>query len=164
MEQGSTPAEFAYAFHINKNAIEAIPADACLQIDIMCTQLNQASFTNGTKNEWIWHYKDNWLNMSKISIISFHNSTGVVVNNATTAANSKILLPMILGPVADYCPVDVRCVCLQLELDFVTLAPEFVSSKILKLMYYLNLPQTSFDIANGASVVRSLVSHIPRHS
>ena len=40
LEQGSTPAERAYAFHTNKNAIEAIPADACLKIDIMGTQLN----------------------------------------------------------------------------------------------------------------------------
>ena len=51
LEQGSTPAERAYAFHINKNAIEAIPANARLKIDNMGTQLDQAVFADGAKNE-----------------------------------------------------------------------------------------------------------------
>ena len=53
--QGSTPAERAYAFYINKSAIEAILKDTCLKIDIMGTQLNRDAFVNGAKNEWIRH-------------------------------------------------------------------------------------------------------------
>ena len=52
LEQGCTPVERAYVFHTNKNAIKAITADACLKIDSMGTQLNQAAFTDGAKNEW----------------------------------------------------------------------------------------------------------------
>ena len=37
LEQGSTPADRAYVFLINKNVIEAIPTDACLKIDIIGT-------------------------------------------------------------------------------------------------------------------------------
>ena len=51
LEQGCTPAECVYVFHINKNAIEAIPADARPKIDIMGTQLNQAAFADGAKND-----------------------------------------------------------------------------------------------------------------
>ena len=34
LEQGSNPAERAYVFHINKNAIEAIPVDAWLEREV----------------------------------------------------------------------------------------------------------------------------------
>ena len=139
LEQDSTPAERAYAFHINKNAIEAIAADACSKIDIMCTQLNQDAFADGKKNEWIRHYEVTWLNVSTLSITSFHNITGAVVNNATTATDSKVVLPVIVGAVADCHPDGVQFVHLQLELDFTTLAPDFFGSKIIKVISYIDL-------------------------
>ena len=148
----------ANVFHINKNAIKAIPTDARLKIDVMGTQLNQAPFIDGVKNEWIWHYKNNWLNMANLPIVIFHNITGAVVKNATTPADSKVLLPAIAGAVADCHPADLRLVGLQLKLDFATLAPDFVGGKILKGMYHLELPQTSVDLANGAGIFRSLVT------
>ena len=96
--------------------------------------------------------------MSNLSIISFHNSSGAVHNRATTAADSKILLPAVSGKISDCRPPDVRFVSLQLELDFATLAPNHVGRKILKVMYYLELPQTSIDVKNEAGDVRSLVT------
>ena len=70
--------------------------------------------------------------MSNLSIVSFHDSTGAVVNNATTAADSKVLLPIISGAVTNCCPTDIQFVRLQLELDFVTLTPDFVGARSLK--------------------------------
>ena len=96
--------------------------------------------------------------MSNLSIVSFHNSTGAVLNIATIAANSRKFLPMIVGSVADCCPCDIRSDLLQLELGFVTFVPKFVDSKILKVMYYLDLTQTSIDVSNGANVVNFLVT------
>ena len=52
------------------------------------------------------------------------------VNNTTTAANSKVLLPVTVGVVADCHPAGVRFIRLQQELDFATLPPGAVCSLV----------------------------------
>jgi hypothetical protein len=49
LELDALPAERAYAFTINKNAIETVSADARLKLDVLGTQLNQAAFIDGAK-------------------------------------------------------------------------------------------------------------------
>ena len=51
LEQGSNHVERAYTFHINNNVIEDIPVDTCLKIDSVGTELSEAAFVNGAKNE-----------------------------------------------------------------------------------------------------------------
>ena len=67
--------------------------------------------------------------MANLSIVGFHNSTGAVMNNATTATDSKVVLSVIAGAVADCRPANVRFVRLQLELDFVTSAPALLAAR-----------------------------------
>ena len=96
--------------------------------------------------------------MRYLRIISFHNSTRQVINNACTAANSKVLLPCVAGNLANCRPPDVRFVSLQLELDFAPVSPDADDGTISKAMYYLELPQMNVDLENGVAVVRSLVN------
>ena len=85
LEPGCSVAECAYAFHINSNAIKAVPANARLKIGIIGTQLNQAAFADGAKNEWVCKFPASWIDMAHPTIISFHNSSGAVINNAMTS-------------------------------------------------------------------------------
>ena len=124
LEQGTIPAEHAYDFPINKNPIENVSADARLKLDIMGTHLNQAAFINGTKNQLLSHWRACWMDMCYLCTVSFHDSTGLVINNAYMAANFKVLLPYIAGNLAHCRPPDVWFVRLQLELDFAPVAPD----------------------------------------
>ena len=99
-KHGWAIAERAYTFYVNINEIEAIPTNAHLQIDIFVTQLNQSDLANGLKYEWICQITNNWLNMAYLSIISFHNSSGAVLNNVTIALDDEILLPVVVGNIA----------------------------------------------------------------
>ena len=158
LELDALPAERAYAFTINKNAIETVSADARLKLDVLGTQLNQAAFIDGAKQQLLSHWRSSWIDMGFLSIVSFHDSTGAVMLNACTAADPKILLPCAAGIIANCRPPDVRFVRLQLELDFAPVCPGATGNTILRAMYYLELPQTSVDLANGAGVIRSLVT------
>ena len=77
--------------------------------------------------------------MAHLIIVSSHNSTGAMINNTTTAADDKVLLPMVAVNIATCRPAGVRFVCLQLELDY-TILSAGLSSRILKAMYYIELP------------------------
>ena len=65
------------------------------------------------------------------------------------------MLPCIASNLADYRPTGVRFI---FELDFAPVAPHAHDDTILKAMYYLELPQSSINLANGAGMVRSLVT------
>ena len=60
-----------------------------------------------TENEWIRLFLANWLNMVHLTIVSFYNSAGAVINNATIALDSKVLLSVVVGNVAICHPADV---------------------------------------------------------
>ena len=158
LELDAQPAERAYAFTINKNAIENVPADVRLKLDVLGTQLNQAAFIDGAKQNLTHFWRISWIDMRYLTIVSYHDSTGAVIPNACTAADPKVLLPCAAGAIANCRPPDVRFVRLQLELDLAPVCPGAVGNTTLKTMYYLELPQTSVDIANGAGAMRSLVT------
>ena len=149
--------ERVYAFWVNKNAIKAIPINAFMEIGIIGTQLNQAAFADGTKNGRIPRFLENWVNMTHLIIISSHDNSGAVMNNATADVDNMILLPVVAGLITNCCPVDVQFVCLELELDYTILSAR-LGSPIAKVVYYLEFPQISIDLANGAGVDRSLIT------
>ena len=95
LQHGWHVAKCAYAFHVNKNATEAISAEACLKIDFVDVQLNQAAFADGAKDEWICLFLRNLLNMDHLTIVSFHNSSGTVIDNAMTVLDERIFSPAI---------------------------------------------------------------------
>ena len=156
LQHGWCIAERTYAFRVNNNLVKAIPINACLNIDIVSVQLNQAAFANGAKDEWICLFFQNWLTMAHLSIVSFHSS-GSVMNNAMTALDTKILLSVVAGDIPTCRPPVVRFICLQFELGCMILSA-VLRSPILKVVYYLELPQTSVDVTYGHVTDHSLVT------
>jgi hypothetical protein len=92
-----------------------------------------------------------WYDPANLRILSFHNSTGTRINNTTVAGNPTILLPVMDGPLAACRQQDMHFVCVQVSLDFAhLLGAGHISHTVLKSMYYLELPQQSANIMNGA--------------
>ncbi len=78
------------------------------------------------------------------------------MNNNTNANNS--VLPVINGPMADCCK-QVRFVRVQLNLDFASLVPPGIHGlTILRVKFYIKLPQSMHDMTNERTQPYCLMS------
>ncbi len=128
-------------------------------LDTLGAQLNLSAIIDGVLGDWTRHFQRAWCNFANLTILSFHNDAGAQVND-TTAADSVVLLPVIDGPVVDCRKRNIRFVRVQLNLNFaslVTLDPPGVT--VLRVEYYIELPQSSRDLTNGQRQRHGLSSH-----
>jgi hypothetical protein len=115
---------------------------------------------NGLVYNYTQIYEEGCFNPANLLILSFHDSTGTQINTTTIARNPAILLPIVNGPVADCCQKDVCYIRVQLSLDFAgLLGPQHVGASVIKLMYYIKLPQTLVNMTNGVGAAYVLTSY-----
>jgi hypothetical protein len=148
------PHERAHAFHINKTVLAAQNINIRLQLDALGTQLNLSVTVDGTINKLFRFFYDSWFNFSKLTILSFHNVKGNIVQDTMNAADPAILLPVQDGVLSNCCKKEVKFVCVQLTLDFSPLvnATPIAGPTILWAKYYIKLPQTSCQLVNGTGM------------
>jgi hypothetical protein len=141
--------ECTHAFQRNKTALSIPGIDRRPMLDTLSAQLNLSAIVNGVLGNWNRHFRCNWCNFVHLTILSFHSNADTQVNNTTDPNNSAVLLPVVNGPYAD-CHKQVRFVRVQLNLDFASLVPPGVQGlTILRVKYYIELPQSSQDMLNG---------------
>ena len=136
--------ERAHAFQINKAALENLPVEIGILLDVFGAQLNSSTTVEGKIQDWKEHFDSMWHDFSRLSIQTFHSASGAVINDTTTAADPCILLPVIDGDPANCRSEGVRFVRVQCTLDFrplVTIDPP--GNTILRVSYYLELPQST---------------------
>jgi hypothetical protein len=105
-------------------------------------------------------YKEGWFNPANLQILSFHDSTGMQINNTTIVRNPAILLPVVNGPVADCRQKDVCYILIQLSLNFAgLLGPQHIGVSVIKSMYYIELPQTLVNMTNGVGAAYVLTTY-----
>ena len=139
----------AHAFQTNKTALSIPGIDRRAMLNTLGAQLNLSAIVDGVLGDWNCHFRRNWCNFAHLTILSFHSNAGTQVNNTTVANDSAILLPVVDGPYAD-CRKQVRFVQVQLNLDFASLVPPGVQGlTILRVEFYIELPQSSRDLLNG---------------
>ncbi len=154
------PHKRAHAFHINKTALAAQNIDIRLQLDALGTQLNLSATVDGTINNWFHFFYDSWFDFSKLTILSFHNIKGNIVQDTMDAADPAILLPIQDGVLADCHKKEIKFVRIQLMLDFsplVNITP-IAGPTILRAEYYIELPQTSRQLLNGTGTAYNLLT------
>jgi hypothetical protein len=153
-------AERAHAFHITTANLQTLRLPSDVYIDHLGMHLDSASTVAGLKHDFYQHFHDHWLDMTHLSVISFHNSAGAVQANAVTVADPSILKPVVDGPVNNCRPADVRFVRLELSLDFRPLctAAGPNDQTILRTNYYVELPQTTTAILDGHGHGRNLTT------
>jgi glycine cleavage system regulatory protein len=150
INQSMPPHERAHAFHINVTALSSQSIDLRAQLDALGHQLNLSATVDGVIQYWLHHFYDRWSNFSHLSILGFHNTKGTQAIDTTDAADAAILLPVVDGAVTDCCK-NVKSVRVQLSisfLDLVTVAN--LGPTTLRTEYYIELPQTSKPMTNGA--------------
>jgi hypothetical protein len=153
------PQEQAHAFHYNKTALAAQNIDLRLQLDALGTQLNLIATVDGTINDWLRFFYDSWFDFSKLTILSFHNAKGDIMTTTTDATDPLVLLPIVNGALA-YChKKDVKFVCVQLTIDYVPLVNvKPPGPTVLRTEYYIELPQTSVQVRDGAGTAYNLLT------
>ena len=151
--------ERAHAFQVIKNATENLPVDMRLILDAVGTQLNCSAIVDGLLYDWRAMFDDAWFDFANLSIVSFHDSAGAQINNTTVAGNPGLLLPVQDGPIAACRQQDVRFVRVSCTIDF---APLFTIANpgptILRVGYYIELPQTTVNMLNGHGAAYNLTT------
>jgi hypothetical protein len=110
-------AERAHAYHITTANLQTLRLPADVYIDHLGMHLDSASTVAGLKQDFYQHFHDHWLDMAHLTVISFHDSAGAVLNNSVTVADPSVLKPVQDGPIPQCCPTDVRFVRLELSLE-----------------------------------------------
>jgi hypothetical protein len=96
------------------------------------------------------------------SILSFHNSQGNWMDDTTIAGDDQVLLPVQEGALADCRKQDVHYVQVQCTLDFallITVNP-YPVILILRVSYYIELPQSVQGMVNGNGIAYNLNSYL----
>jgi hypothetical protein len=153
--------ERAYAYHVTSTALKGLHLPSDVYLDSLGVYLDCQTVVAGLKTDFIDHFKDNWLNMAHLEILSFHSTAGGIVPNCTIANNPTILKPVQDGANANCRPADVRYVRLQLVLDYAELATGASPNEntTLRCQYYLELPQTLEVVLDGNGNPRTLVTY-----
>jgi hypothetical protein len=154
--------ERAQAFQVNKSALKDLPTDFRLVIDAFGAQLNSSSTVEGILSDWRRFFSERWMDFSYLTILSFHQSSGDRIDDTTTPGDPAILLPIIDGAYANCRKQDVRFVRVQCNLDFneLTTTDTYPVSTTLRFSYYMELPQETRAMTNGAGAAYTLVSFL----
>jgi hypothetical protein len=152
--------ERAHAFQICKSALSALNINICILFDTLGSQLNCMATINSLVYDYTQIYEEGWFNPANLQILSFHDSTGMQINNTTIVCNPAILCLVVKGPVADCRQKDVCYVRVQLSFDFAgMLGPQHIGVSVIKSMYYIKLPQTLVNMTNGAGAAYVLTTY-----
>ena len=109
--------ERAHAYQINKTALTNHPTNLKLIIDAFGAQLNGGSTTEGIISDFKRYFYDCWMCFQNLTILSFHDSAGAIINDTTSPADPQVLLPVQDGNLANYHSQSMRFVRIQCVLD-----------------------------------------------
>jgi hypothetical protein len=94
---GALVMEHAHAFQICKSALASINIDIRIIFDALGLQLNCMATINGLVYDFTQVYEEGWYDPTNLQILSFHDSTGMRINNTTIAGNPTTFSPSSMG-------------------------------------------------------------------
>ena len=156
LDASMSAAERAHGYHVCKSNLLASPLPPRQILNAMGQQTGQSAVVDGAVAGLLRHFHDHWRNFRNLTILSWHDSTGAIMNNTTVAGNTSVLLPIQNGPVAQCRQQDVKFVRVQVSVDY-TYTLQGVSP--IRLDFYVELPQTSTPMTNGAGGAYTLVTY-----
>jgi hypothetical protein len=132
-----------------------------LVTDAFGAQLNASSTVKGILSDWQRYFNKQWMAFNFLTILSFHNLQGARIDNTTIAGDPQVLKPVQNGIVGASRSQDVRFVRVQCTLDVgpLTTVNPYPVSPILRVSYYIELPQSSRAMTNGAGGAYTLISY-----
>jgi hypothetical protein len=143
--------EKAMAFQQNKTALASAELDQKVRILALADRLDLMLTAELSLADWERKLHRNWANFANLSILSWHSRNGNLINNTMTAVDESILLPVQDGAANTCRATGVKFVRVQLALNYADLNRiDPTPNTTLKGEYYIQLPQDSIDLINGA--------------
>ena len=149
-------AERAHGFHVCKSNLTATSLSPRQILNAMGHQTGQSAVVEGGVAGLLRHFQDHWTNFRNLTIISWHDSAGTIINNTTVVGDPSTLLPVPNGPSAACRQPDVKFVRVQVSVDY-TYVMRGVNP--IRLDFYVELPQSSTQMVNGAGNAYTLVTY-----
>jgi hypothetical protein len=128
-----------------------------LILEAIGTQLNCSGIVDGTMYDFKSLFEEAWYNFGNLTIQSFHDSAGKIIHNTMVASNPSLPLPVIDGPINGCRQQDVRYVRVTCTVDYSCLI-SVGGLTMLRVAFYLKLPQTTRAMANGVGGNYNLTS------
>ena len=100
-------AKRAHVFHVNKNNLLAANLTLRQVLNALGKQTGQGTVVDGKIAGFLGHFNDHWHNFQNLTILSWHNFAGTIMNTTTTQAYASVLLPIQNGVLANCWQQDV---------------------------------------------------------
>ena len=143
--------EKAMAFQQNKTALASAELDQKARILAMADRLDLMLTAESSLADWERKLRNNWANFSNLTILSWQGGNGTINPNTVTVADASILLPVQNGAANTCRAPGVKFVRVQLALNYADLNRiDLPPNTTLRGEYYIQLPQDSTDLTNGA--------------
>jgi hypothetical protein len=145
--------ERTHAFQVACTALEPLPVNRCLILDVLGAQLNCSAIVDGQVFNWLNRFDKHWFNFANLVIQLFHNLAGIELKTTATAADPTVLLPMQNGSPANCRKADVCFVCVQCSIDFLPLVTiTNPGPSVLRAQFCIELPQTTVALSSTRPV------------
>ena len=153
--------EKALAYQQNHTALATADLDQRVRILALTECLDLMLTAEASLSDWERRLARNWYNFAHLTIISWHDGRGRVINNTTVADNPAVLLPIQNGNIADCHAEGVTFVRVSLALDFSDLSIiDPPPTCVLRGTYYIELPQGTVPMTNGAGNAYNLTTYL----
>jgi hypothetical protein len=119
-------------------------------------QIGQETSVQGEISDFLHRFETTWSDFSQLSILSFHDSVGDVIDNTTTAADDSVLLPIQNGAVLQCRSPDIRFVYVRADIDYSDKIDSGVST--FRTEYFIELPHDTNNMTNGAGNAYTLTT------
>jgi hypothetical protein len=156
LDSSMSAAERAHGFHVIKNNLLVVNLTPRQLLNAVGQQTGQSKVVDGDIAAYLQHFVDHWRNFWNLRILSFHDSTGAVMNTTTLAEDPSVLKPIQNGVYANCRSADVTFARVQVNVDY-SYAIRGVHP--LRLDFYIELPQTSTNLTNGLNQPYTLVTY-----
>jgi len=153
--------EKALAYQQNRTALATADLDQRARILALAERLDLMLTVEASLYDWEHRLAQNWYNFNHLIIISWHDGRGRVMTNTAVAGNPAVLLPIQNGNIADCRAEWVTFVRVSLALDFSDLSIiDPPPACVLRGTYYIELPQGTVQMTNGAGNAYNLTTYI----
>jgi len=150
-------AEREHGFHVTKNNLLASNLTPRQLLNALGQKTGQGTVVDGEIAGFLRHFNDHWRNFRNLTILSWHDFAGAIMNNTTTPGDSSVLLPVQDRIIADCRQQDIKFVCVQASVDY---SYSVRGIQPLRLNFYIELlPQSTTALTNGNNQAYTLVTY-----
>ena len=155
VDHTNKPSERIFSILTNKNAAEGAYLDAASVVTFYASRAGLDTHARMVMSQWTSRLMTKWADPAALTVISYHNLRGSVINSAVDTATG-VLKDITDGTRNTRRPEGVKFALVRLPLDFTDLNPSGAATST-NLEYFLPLPYgpVTFTEPTGTDVTRN---------